>query len=81
MSEMLPLYAGTDQALDNHLSMIPISLDGILHWQSGLEKVDQTVLLTLALNEESVRQGVGFFWVDTKAQSTRESSVSAFLLS
>ncbi|MCJ1434268.1 hypothetical protein MMC27_003635 [Xylographa pallens] len=70
MSEMLRLYNSTDQALDNHLSMIPVCLDGTLHWQSGLEEVDEIILLTLALNEESVRQGVGFFWVDNKDQST-----------
>ncbi|MCJ1398837.1 hypothetical protein MMC11_002038 [Xylographa trunciseda] len=58
-----------DQALDNHKSMIPVSLNGILQWQPGLEEVDETVLLTLALNEESLRQGVGFFWVDTMDQS------------
>ncbi|MCJ1385427.1 hypothetical protein MMC17_008550 [Xylographa soralifera] len=70
MSKVLRLYDRMDQALDNHLSMIPVCLNGILHWQPGLEEVDETVLLTLALNEESVHQEVGFFWVDTKDQST-----------
>ncbi|MCJ1287879.1 hypothetical protein MMC26_007231 [Xylographa opegraphella] len=70
MSELLRLCDGMDQALNNHLSMIPVCLNGTLQWRSGLEEVDQIVLLTLALNEESVRQEVGFFWVDTKDQST-----------
>ncbi|MCJ1394115.1 hypothetical protein MMC18_006993 [Xylographa bjoerkii] len=69
MSEVSQYYDRMDQALDNYQNMIPICLNGIMHWQPGLEEVDETVLLTLALNEESVRQGVGFFWVDTMDQS------------
>ena len=71
MFETLRYYDRMDQALENHQNMIPMRFNGVLHWPPGLEEVDETVLLTLALNEESVRQGVGFFWVDTMDQSTR----------
>ena len=80
MSAMLRLYDATSRALYNCLSMIPVFLDGTLHWPSGLGEVDEIILLTLALNEISVRQGVGIFWVDTKDQSKRKFKAFDFLL-